>query len=207
MSTHQLQVIHLHCVRQQRLLFAPISFELHSGEMLLIEGPNGSGKSSLLRLLTGLSTPQEGCILWQSKNIQSIRDEYNENIHYIGHTNGIKLGLTVTENLQLAGHLALSTMESVEDVLEQWQLSIYQHSQTNYLSAGQKRRVALAKLILFKKPLWILDEPLTSLDAHSQPLFLHALENHLHQGGMAMISSHHPILINSAVKNLRLEAC
>jgi heme exporter protein A len=200
----QLRVIDLHCVRQQRLLFAPVSFELHAGEALFIEGENGSGKSSLLHLLSGLSTPPTGEIRWQDQLIHTIRDQYARAIHFIGHTNGIKLGLSVNENLQLASQLAL---HEFKDNLEEWQLTSQQHSLASQLSAGQKRRIALAKLTLIQKPVWILDEPLTALDTHIQKIFLSALEKHLQAGGIAVISSHHPLQINAAVNYLRLTPC
>lgn len=200
-----LETLDLHCVRNQQLLFAPISFALNAGEALLIEGDNGSGKSSLLRLLTGLSTPHEGHVLWQTQSIQTIRDEYATHLHYLGHTNGLKLGLSVEENLILGSHLALAT-PLIENALEQWQLNSLKHKLINQLSAGQKRRVALAKLNLTNKPLWILDEPLTALDAQIQQIFFANLESHLNNGGIAIISSHHSIS-HPNIKKLRLEAC
>ena len=204
-----LHVSNLSCIRQQRLLFANISFQLESGEALLIEGPNGSGKSSLLRLLTGLSTPADGEIFWRSKLIQNCRDESIPELHYIGHTNGIKLGLTVTENLRLAQHLSLSSStQNFAEVLEQLQLSRYKNTAAKNLSAGQQRRVALARLFLVPKKLWILDEPLTALDITTQTFFLMKMETHLLQGGIAVISSHHAVTLNRAiVKNLRLVSC
>jgi len=193
-------------VRNQQLLFAPVSFTLDAGEALQIEGGNGCGKSSLLRLLTGLSTPHEGNVLWHTKSIQSIRDEYVANLHYLGHTNGLKLGLSATENLILGNYLALATHIEVEHVLEQWQLNSFKHKFVNQLSAGQKRRVALAKLSLSPKPLWILDEPLTALDIQIQQIFFSALESHLQQGGVAIISSHHAIS-HPNIKALRIKPC
>lgn len=204
-----LHVSNLSCIRQQRLLFANISLQLEAGQALLIEGPNGSGKSSLLRLLTGLSTPAEGEIFWRGKMIQDCRDEYVTELHYTGHTNGIKLGLTVTENLQLAQHLSLSpSAQNFAEVLEQLQLSQYKNTPAKNLSAGQQRRIALAKLFLVRKKLWILDEPLTALDITTQKFFLANMETHLLDGGMAIISSHHPVVLNRVtVKNLQLASC
>jgi len=206
----RLLVDNLSCVRQHRSLFVGISFELHSSQVLLVEGPNGSGKSSLLRLLAGLSTPTQGNITWQGRPIQNLRADYWHSLHYISHTNGIKLGLTVTENLQLARSLSL-TLGSVNyaAILEHLQLSANKNTLAKILSAGQKRRLALAKLFLIPKSLWILDEPLTALDMKSQTLFLSHLQNHLQTGGLAVISSHHsiPNLAGMVVKTLRLEPC
>src|SRR5690349_5069944 len=113
MITPALQAINLCCKRQHKTLFADISFQLSPGEALLIEGPNGSGKSSLLRLLTGLATPFSGDILWRSHSIQQTQTEYRENLHYLSHSNGIKLGLTVRENLQLAKMLCVKPYDDV----------------------------------------------------------------------------------------------
>lgn len=213
-----LQVDNVSCVRQYRLLFTPISFELHSAQLLIIEGANGSGKSSLLRLLSGLSTSPQGIISWQGTPIQNLQSLYWHDLHYISHANGIKPGLTILENLQLAAILSSTErnplIRPIYDqaaILEHLQLTKYKNTFAKYLSAGQKRRLALAKLFLFFKPLWILDEPLTALDAPSQHLFLSHLQNHLQAGGLAIISSHHaihfPTFSETSIKTLRLESC
>lgn len=204
-----LHAANLSCIRQQRLLFENISFQLESGEALLIEGPNGSGKSSLLRLLTDLSTPAAGEIFWRGNSIQNCRDEYISELHYIGHTNGIKSGLTVTENLQLAQRLSLTaTTKDQEEILKQLQLSLYKNTPAKNLSAGQQRRIALARLFLIPKKLWLLDEPLTALDTATQQFFLANMEAHLLNGGIVVLSSHHPVNLNRAtLKNLRLDTC
>lgn len=204
----QLQATNLSCIRQHKTLFTSVSFELRSGEILLIEGPNGSGKSSLLRLLAGLATPCTGDIYWRNKLICHSRLAYSEDLHYLGHTNGIKLGLTVTENLRLASRLALKKEDRENEghaLLSALQLSTHKNILAKYLSAGQRRRLGLAKLMLFPKTLWILDEPLTALDLPTQAFFLSQLESHLQQGGIAVISSHHPLrFAESTAQTLRL---
>lgn len=202
-----LQAINLSCVRQHKKLFTDISFALNPGDALLIEGENGSGKSSLLRLLTGLSTPFSGDIYWQSKAISSIPTEYREEIHYLGHLNGIKLGLTVNENLQLASHLSNTVLSHPKEILTLLKLNRHEQIQTKYLSAGQKRRVALAKLFLFPKKIWLLDEPLTALDTQTQTIFLDQLNKHLQNGGISIISSHHPMTTSASMQTLRLASC
>jgi heme exporter protein A len=207
-TANKLIVTNLSCVRQLTPLFNHLSFTLSSGEMLLIEGPNGSGKSSLLRLLTGLSTPAGGEITWQQTSIQHLAAHYWQALHYIGHSNGIKLGLTVSENLHLAGCLANHVIADEEPVLQALQLHAHKNTEASFLSAGQKRRLALAKLFLFPKPLWILDEPLTALDATTQAFFLSQLELHLQKGSIAIMTSHQPIaLINRSQQTLRLGVC
>ncbi|TAK73127.1 MAG: cytochrome c biogenesis heme-transporting ATPase CcmA [Gammaproteobacteria bacterium] len=193
-----LQVTHVSCIRQQRVVFENVCFHLQAGEILLVEGPNGSGKSSLLRLLAGLSTPTSGTITWQGVS--------REELHYLGHLNGIKLGLTVKENLRLAAYLAGQDDVSLT-VLSRLQLDSYQNTPARYLSAGQKRRVALAKLFLIPKKLWILDEPFTALDVSTQAIMLARLEEHAQQGGMSIISSHHPITCQAPMQRVRLASC
>ena len=202
-----LEAINLSCIRPHQTLFTQLSFQLNQGEILLIAGSNGSGKSSLLRLLTGLSLPTAGEIHWQHIPIHPIRAEYSEALHYVGHTNGIKLGLTVVENLQLAAHLTGFVFSGkFESLLTQLQLNAHKNTPAKYLSTGQKRRLALAKLFLIPKRLWILDEPFTALDTETQLFFTSSLEAHLQQGGMAIISSHHPMnMTHAALQIVRLD--
>ncbi len=200
-----LEVTHLSCIRQHKTLFTDLNFTLNAGDILLIEGENGSGKSSLLRLLTGLSTPQCGSIFWRRQSIQQLGTRYGQDLHYLSHQNGLKSELTVKENLQLTAELHANALTAFEHTLALLQLNAYQNYFVHQLSAGQKRRLALAKLILFPKTLWILDEPLTSLDTATQQVFLSQLEAHRKKGGIAIISSHHPFLLNA--HTLRLGSC
>jgi heme exporter protein A len=200
----------LSCVRQKTTLFRNISFTLKSGSLLVIEGANGSGKSSLLRLLAGLSSPAGGEIFWQNQSIYQIRDLYNDNMHYVGHANGIKLGLTVAENIKLVKCLAGNNGNIFPDeheILTLLQLATYKHVLAKTLSAGQKRRLALARLFLLPKKLWILDEPFTALDMNSHTIVLSLLEKHLEQNGISIISSHHPIHSKANTHFLRLDSC
>jgi heme exporter protein A len=195
-----LQVIQLSCVRQQKAVFTNISFTLDPGEALIVEGENGAGKSSLLRLLAGLSTPFTGNILWKNDPICSLRQEYTALLHYIGHTNGLKPHLSPIENLQLYAHLFSSSQRlrpewetQLSTVLQLCGLENVARNPAKYLSAGQQRRIALAKCFLLPKKIWILDEPLAALDASMQAIFLTQLATHLRQGGIAIISSHDEI--------------
>jgi len=181
------------CQRQQTILFSNLSFQLDTGEVLAIEGANGSGKSSLLRLLAGLVTPTSGDIFWHSKSIAEDGADYKQHFHYIGHQNGLRLDLTVAENLS---HLDESLLTALE-------LTPYLRSPTRLLSAGQKRKVALARLISSQKKLWLLDEPLNALDINTQAFFLSALQQHLQQDGIAVISTHQSIPLAS-IKVIRL---
>lgn len=205
MSGHSLSIESLACIIEQRLLFSELSLQLHAGDLLIIEGPNGSGKSTLLRLLTGLATPTAGTVYWQQQTIKN-NLVYRENMHYVGHQNGIKSGLSVEENLNLMRHLAgLGPSNNHDEVLNTLDLSSHRKHLARHLSAGQKRRLALAKLFYIHKPVWLLDEPLTALDHATESVFIRQLEQHLQSGGIAVISTHHPIPLQyRSIKRLRL---
>src|SRR3990167_9093096 len=132
-------VKNLSCIRNERALFTHLSFKINASEALLIEGPNGSGKSSLLKILSGLATPLSGEIFWQGQNIRDILPIFRENFHYIGHTNGIKLGLTINENLMLAAHFSEQNLpKNTAEILDILQLTQHKNSLARQLSAGQK---------------------------------------------------------------------
>lgn len=199
MTSSLLTATQLVCYRQQRSLFAPISFSLCAGETLLVEGSNGAGKSSLLRLIAGIATPAGGELQWQGQSLKS-------DLHYIGHSHGIRLGLTVTENIRLAGELAEQRITEIDPTLIRLLLSAEKNTPVQYLSAGQKRRVALAKLFLIPKILWILDEPLTSLDITTQHLLLEKINQHQQLGGICIMTSHQPVTLLN-MQRLEVQAC
>jgi heme exporter protein A len=156
-----------------------------------VVGPNGSGKTTLLRLLTGLLYPESGEIKWNQLSITTKRADYNQDILYAGHQHGIKTGLTVRENLQLDcslydQHPRMSIIQVLEDV----GLLPVKEMQAQFLSAGQLQRLALARLLLIDAPLWILDEPFSSLDQHAINYFRQLLIQHVQQGGMVILTSH-----------------
>lgn len=194
-----LTVNNISCVRQLTPIFANLSFTVSAGQALLIEGENGAGKSSLLRLLAGVATPASGHIVW----------EYSESFHYLGHQNGLKLDLTVRENIQLKYALTNNNgFPLCHSIFQTLQLQSLLNKPVRLLSAGQKRRAALAMLWLHPKKVWILDEPLTALDTHSQHFFIDYLHEHLTNNGMAIISSHHPITLPATMQQtLRLPIC
>lgn len=176
-------------------LFSELSFTLKSGDLLLITGNNGCGKSTLLRLLTGLMLPLKGNILWNNTPIHTDQNKrYHANMHYISHQNGLKAALSVQENIELM--LALHhtpTPKHLPHLLEQLSLHALLHAPLHHLSAGQKRRVALLRLLLIKRPLWILDEPLTALDTNTQLLLQTLISAHQENRGMVIMSSHHAL--------------
>jgi heme exporter protein A len=176
--------------RNDQLLFNDIHFDLHPGELLQVRGMNGSGKSTLLRLLAGLLEPHDGNIYWQNQSILQSRDDYQQQLCYVGHQNGIKLYLTVEENLKLLTALATKKSSCIKTILAQFNLSHLARRQALHLSAGQLRRLSLAKLVLHEVRLWILDEPTTALDDSGQDLFMDLLQQHLELGGMAVMAGH-----------------
>lgn len=203
-----LKLNNISCVRRQKKVLADLSLELVAGDILLIEGENGAGKSSLLRLIAGLAVPFTGNITWQNQAIENYRAQYHNNIFYLGHTNAIKLNLTVKENLYLGSQLHFFSLNEVDNLLEALQLSAEVNTLTQALSAGQKRRVALAKLFLSQKKIWLLDEPFTALDQHIQQFCQKQFENHANHGGIILISTHHRMSFNyQPIKLLRLNAC
>ncbi len=189
MNTKKLEARELFCIRDERVLFSGLNFTLTSGQVLLIEGRNGAGKTSLLRILTGFRKPESGDLFWSDERIDDTQQFYQDTA-YIGHNNGLKDTLTAEENLRYARALAISTL-SIDDAMAQVGLNGYQETVVRFMSAGQRRRLALARLLCTHKPLWILDEPFTSLDRASIKLFEQFIETHANQGGLVIMTSHH----------------
>lgn len=176
--------------RNQQQLFNNLELELLAGQGLLVYGANGSGKTSLLRILAGLMTATAGELTWDGKTLAE-STYYHAELHYLGHANGLKTKLSVKENLLYAQKLAgRGSEKDLAKALEFFQLSQQQDCFAQQLSAGQKRRLALMRLIAVPKRLWILDEPFANLDQASQALFTELLEQHLSAGGMAVLASH-----------------
>jgi heme exporter protein A len=189
-----LKISQLECIRDDRVLFENLSFQLNAGELIQIEGHNGSGKTSLLRILCGLSLPESGQIFWQNQDIEQDKTAYWEHLSYIGHAPGVKGELTPIENLQMAKAIASRpTSVSLESVLEQVGLYGFEDVPTRTLSAGQQRRVALARLLTNDVQLWILDEPFTALDKKAIQMVERLLDQHAQRGGMAIVTSHHHV--------------
>lgn len=183
-----LEVINLSCVRDERTLFSALSFGVAAGDIVQIEGPNGAGKTSLLRLLAGLSRPESGVIHWQGAAITQQRDRWHRDLLYIGHHAGVKAVLTPLENL--AFFHAECRQEQHFSALESVDLLGYEEVPVAQLSAGQQRRVALARLWLSQAPLWILDEPLTAIDKSGVEKLMMHFTQHADNGGMVILTTH-----------------
>jgi heme exporter protein A len=205
-----LEAIDLTCVRGDRCLFRALNLSVKPGQILFVEGDNGSGKTSLLRLLVGLGLPAGGDVFWQGGSIRHQRERYATFLLYLGHLVALKEELSAAENLRadacLAG-LAEITDSQVLLALEQCGLGSVSGLPARVLSAGQRRRAALARLLLSPPPLWILDEPFTALDKGAVELLRHKLEKHLAEGGMAVVASHQDVELRHAdSRRVRLSA-
>lgn len=186
--------------RSELPLFQPVSFELKSGEALQISGANGSGKTSLLRCICGLSSRHEGKISWNALPIESNSEEYLKTLLYLGHSLGLKPKLTIRQNLQFYQSLRFETDEKpMIKALKALNIEAYIDELVGKLSAGQKRRVALARIICEPVKLWILDEPMVALDVDGQAWLEQTCNKHLKNGGLIIFTSHQAI---SGIDNL-----
>ena len=188
---HSLEGSGLSCIRDDRVLFEQLAFELVSGQILLLEGKNGSGKTSLLRILCGFREPDAGAIRWCGDTVKDSR--FFAEMAYVGHLDGIKKELTVLENLKMSLALSSPGRYSINDALTKIHLSGYDDVLVQTLSAGQKRRLSLARLLISENVLWILDEPFTSLDKQGIALIEILMTEHCANGGMIVLTSHHDI--------------
>lgn len=198
-SQHQLSAHGLCCMRGDRTLITDLDFSLKSGQLMHLSGHNGSGKTTLLRTLAGLLTAAEGEVRWDDKPIHKVRAEFNNDLLYLGHLNGLKGDLTAVENLR--SDASVRGYEFSEQ--DAWQtlsdvgLRGHEDLPTKYLSQGQKRRVALARLWFSEAALWILDEPFSALDVAAVEQLQTVIRAHLQRGGMVMLTTHQEVTLTS----------
>jgi heme exporter protein A len=185
----------LSCIRQDRLIFSGVDVSLSNGELLWVKGRNGAGKSSLLRILANLLKPVSGDITWDGTNISDDPEPYQKIFRYIGHQDGLKSALTPRENLSFwTRYLG---QNNLQEALSAFELSNIADNPVRILSAGQKKRTHLARLLTCPARLWILDEPISSLDVHYIDLFRQILANHLAAGGMALLATHQDLQVSN----------
>ena len=201
-----LEVSKLGCVRGDRRLFSGLDLSLSPGTFLQVTGPNGSGKTSLLRILCRLLEPAEGTIKWQGENIRSLGEDYFTSVTYMGHRHGVKDELSAIENLRISNALngVVVSVERAESVLERMGLAGRESLPARLLSEGQRRRVALGRLLTCDTKLWLLDEVLTSLDKGAVALIRSLIEEHLAGGGIAIVATHQDLQLTTGFSR-RLE--
>ncbi|WP_095499667.1 cytochrome c biogenesis heme-transporting ATPase CcmA [Paraferrimonas haliotis] len=197
----------LTCIREERILFDELSFDICAGDIVQIEGPNGSGKTSLLRIMAGLSRPYAGDILYKEQPITEERDAYNADLLYFGHLPGVKSELTAEENLdfnlKISGYDGFDTRE----ILSKVNLTGFEEAPAGHLSAGQHRRTALARLWNSDCKIWILDEPFTAIDKKGVAELEQMLLKHAAAGGCVVITTHQDLSLeeNRQYKKICLE--
>lgn len=205
MSTELLSAKSLFCERDDRILFEGLDLSLSTGEILQIEGRNGSGKTTLLRILAGLSSHFEGELFWQGEVMGEVKESFLADLVYIGHLPGVSGQLTAEENLRwhCALHPSLD-LEKLDFAIAQVGLRGFEDLPAYQLSAGQKRRIALARLYMSNAKLWILDEPFTAIDkvgvAAKEALML----KHLSRGGSVILTTHQDLSAQMPVRTLSL---
>ncbi len=180
----------LTCIRGGRTVFANLDFAVSDGEVLVLRGPNGSGKSSLLRLMAGLLRPEAGEIRWDGEALAQDPEAHGARLHYVGHLDAVKPALTVAENLSIWAGLRTGDRSGVAPALAQIGLDRLAGIPARLLSAGQRRRLALARITATPAPLWLLDEPTVALDAGAVASVESAIAGHRGDGGIAVVSSH-----------------
>ena len=190
-----LAVTGLSCERDGRALFADLSFSLDKGGLLQVTGGNGSGKSTLLRILMGLFSDYDGDISWEVEMPPL----------YLGHRHGIKLALTVAENLNWQCRLLGGDASQVAAVVAQLGLAGYEDLPCSQLSEGQRKRVGLGRFLLVHNPCWVMDEPFSAIDAAGMGFLSGCLESHLDAGGAAIFTSHQPVPVDRPVMSVALD--
>lgn len=190
-----LEAINLTCQRGDRTLFEGLGLQLAAGEVLQVAGPNGAGKTSLLRMLCGLTQPVAGEVRWHGRPLAAAGEGFRRDLLYLGHQNAVKEELSALENLHVTTDLAGTPLTDAEAraALEQIGLGGRETLPAKVLSQGQKRRVALSRLLVSRAALWVLDEPLTALDVAAIGLIQSRLAAHVAGGGMVVLTTHQPV--------------
>lgn len=191
--------------RGERLLFRGLSFALNPGGLLLLEGQNGSGKTSLMRAIAGLIEFEDGDVLWEGRPVRANRTAFYGSLVWLQHRVGLKADLTLVENLRFESHLRPQSDHDFDDVLDRLGIARLRRLPLRALSAGQQRRVALARMLLSKVPLWLMDEPFTNLDRQGRQLVMDLTTEHLDGGGMCIMAAHQDVEIGGNVTKIELQ--
>ena len=203
--TAKLSADDLTLFRGERCLFKGLSFALNPGELLLLEGRNGSGKTSLLRAIAGLLELETGQIRWNDIPLHRDRQSFQNSLVWMSHKSGFKSDLTLVENLRHEASLRLQSDIEFNDVLKQLGLNRLTRLPMRSLSAGQQRRVSLARMLMSSAELWMMDEPQSNLDSEGRDLAIRLLGEHLSRGGMAIVAAHQDVDIDVPTHKIRLQ--
>jgi heme exporter protein A len=195
----------VHVWRGDRHVLKGVSLDLAPGQLLHVSGPNGTGKTTLLRVVCGLLRPEQGLVSWLGKSISGIRAEYQAALAYASHEPALKADLTALENLRFAvGLKRRVTVDELRASLDQTGVAACADLPARVLSAGQRRRVAMARVLAMSASLWLLDEPFTNLDAAGSDLLRSLLQSHVERGGLALVVAHHDLKLDCNVHRLEL---
>jgi heme exporter protein A len=195
----------VHVWRGDRHVLQGVSLELRAGELMHISGPNGTGKTTLLRVVSGLLRPEQGSVAWRGKSIASAPGDYQNEIAYASHEPALKSDLTAIENLRfMVGLKRRVTARELQASLERTGVAGCADLPARVLSAGQRRRVAMARVLAFGAALWLLDEPFTNLDTSGSALVSGLLAEHIEQGGLALVVAHHDLHLAGQTRHLAL---
>jgi heme exporter protein A len=205
-SADGLCVEKVHVWRGDRHVLKAVSLEVGPGELLHISGPNGTGKTTLLRVVSGLLRPEQGSVAWRGKSITSTPTDYQNELAYASHEPALKSDLTALENLRfMVGLKRRVTSSDLRASLERTGVAGCADLPARVLSAGQRRRVAMARVLACRAALWLLDEPFTNLDASGTEVMSALLEEHIEQGGLALVVAHHDLNLSAETRHLGLQ--
>ena len=202
--THLLEARGLTLFRGETCLIRDLDFALDTGEALLLMGPNGSGKTSLLRALAGLMDVEDGDIAWRGQSARRAGQEFRADIGWFAHRTGFKGDLTIIDNLRTEAGLRELDLSRLDATLDRLGLESRSELPFRSLSAGQQRRAALARLVLCRATLWVMDEPLTNLDADGQSLVAELIREHLAEQGACLLASHQSLASFPGLRHLEL---
>ena len=203
--TAKLSADDLTLLRGDRCLFQHLSFALNPGQLLILEGSNGSGKTSLMRAIVGMLELEEGEIRWDGVSVRNHRQHFHGSLVWMAHRVGFKADLTLIENLRFEAALRPPSNKDLDRILDRLGLERLIRLPIRSLSAGQQRRVALARMLLSNALLWLMDEPFTNLDREGRELVLTLVTEHVQAGGMCVIAAHQDVVIDAPTQTVRIQ--